>query len=104
MVPGGTSTYLRQHCPCQLLSACGLPYLKVDQAEALEPVGQHVNPDGVPAAAGDRWEVAAEVAAEVGIPRHNVHAGVKPAGKAQLIERLMAEGRLVTSAGQGQRG
>ena len=78
--------------------------LKIDQAEAAEPVGQHVEPAGVSAAAGDRWEVAAEVAAEVGIPRHNVHAGVKPAGKAQLIERLMAEGRLVTLAGLRQRG
>ena len=44
------------------------------------------------------------MAAEVGIPRHNVHAGVKPAGKAQLIERLMAEGRLVTLAGLRQLG
>ena len=97
---------MRNLVMCDLKTAPCMPAsnLKVGMAGAWEPVGQRVEPAGVPAAAGDRWEVAAEVAAEVGIPRHNVHAGVKPAGKAQLIERLMAEGRWVTLASLGQQG
>ena len=51
--------------------------------------------------AGDGAGAAAAVAAAVGISGEAVHAGVKPAGKAALVERLQAEGRRVAMVGDG---
>ena len=48
---------------------------------------------------GDEAGAAAAVAAAVGIEA--VYAGVKPAGKAALVERLQAEGRRVAMVGDG---
>jgi Cu2+-exporting ATPase len=50
---------------------------------------------------GDRREAALAVAAAVGIPEADVHAGVKPAGKAALVAELRAEGRVVAMVGDG---
>jgi hypothetical protein len=50
---------------------------------------------------GDRREAALAVAAAVGIPESDVHAGVKPAGKAALVESLRASGRRVAMVGDG---
>jgi Cu2+-exporting ATPase len=41
------------------------------------------------------------VAAAVGIAASEVHSSIKPAGKAELIERLKAEGRTVAMVGDG---
>jgi Cu+-exporting ATPase len=48
---------------------------------------------------GDNVTVARAVAAEVGIDE--VVAGVRPAGKVDMIKRLQAEGRVVAMAGDG---
>jgi P-type E1-E2 ATPase len=53
------------------------------------------------AAAGDRQEAAVKVAAAVGIAPSDVHAGIKPAGKAALVEQLKASGRKVAMVGDG---
>ena len=50
---------------------------------------------------GDRREAAEAVAAAVGIPADAVHAGIKPAGKAALVEHLKAKGRKVAMVGDG---
>lgn len=50
---------------------------------------------------GDRQEAALKVAAAVGIPAEDVHAGIKPAGKAALVEALKAQGRRVAMVGDG---
>jgi Cu2+-exporting ATPase len=50
---------------------------------------------------GDRSEAAQAVAAAVGIPAGAVHAGIKPAGKAALVEELKAKGRRVAMVGDG---
>jgi Cu2+-exporting ATPase len=41
------------------------------------------------------------VAAAVGIAPSDVHAGIKPAGKAALVEQLKASGRKVAMVGDG---
>lgn len=41
------------------------------------------------------------VAEAVGIAEDNVHAGVKPSGKADLVQRLQAAGRRVAMVGDG---
>ena len=41
------------------------------------------------------------VAEAVGIAEVNVHAGVKPSGKADLVQRLQAGGRRVAMVGDG---
>jgi cation transport ATPase len=41
------------------------------------------------------------MAAAVGIYPGDVHAGVKPAGKAALVEELMAQGRRVAMVSGG---
>ena len=41
------------------------------------------------------------VAEAVGIAEGDVHAGVKPGGKAELIQRLQARGRRVAMVGDG---
>ena len=50
---------------------------------------------------GDQAATAAAVAAAVGIPSSKVYSGVKPAGKAQLIQKLQREGRRVAMVGDG---
>jgi Cu+-exporting ATPase len=40
-----------------------------------------------------RPAAAVQVAAAVGIPAEDVHAGIKPAGKAALVEKLKAQVR-----------
>lgn len=51
--------------------------------------------------AGDREASALEVAAQVGISAADVYAGVKPAGKASVIESLKAENLTVAMVGDG---
>jgi P-type Cu+ transporter len=50
---------------------------------------------------GDSRATADAVAAQVGIPTHQVLAEVKPDGKAQVIERLQGRGRSVAMVGDG---
>ena len=49
-------------------------------------------------ASGDSERTAAAVAGRLGI---EFHAGVTPAGKAELVKKLQAEGRVVAMAGDG---
>lgn len=56
---------------------------------------------GFPFDAGDQAATAASIAAAVGIQAGNVYSGVKPAGKAQLIEKLQQGGRQVAMVGDG---
>ena len=51
--------------------------------------------------AGDREAPAQAVAAAVGIPSDAVHAGVKPAGKAELVQQLQKQGHCVAMVGDG---
>ena len=49
--------------------------------------------------AGDAAPVAQRVASAVGIAPSNIHAGVKPDGKAALVKKLQAQGcRYTTTA------
>ncbi len=50
---------------------------------------------------GDQAEAAHAIAAAVGISPADVHAGVKPAGKAALVEKLKAAGYKVAMVGDG---
>ncbi|MEW5309920.1 MAG: hypothetical protein WDW38_001761 [Sanguina aurantia] len=50
---------------------------------------------------GDIQDAANEVASSVGIRREDVFAGVKPAGKAALVEKLKAAGSRVAMVGDG---
>ena len=52
-------------------------------------------------ATGDHAGVAREVAARTGIDPAHVHADVLPAGKAELVRALQAEGRSVAMVGDG---
>ncbi len=52
-------------------------------------------------AAGDRLEAAREVAEAVGIAPSDVYAGMKPAGKAAVVEELQRKGRKVAMVGDG---
>jgi Cu+-exporting ATPase len=49
-------------------------------------------------ATGDNEKTAAAIAGRLGI---EFHAGVTPAGKAELVKQLQAEGRVVAMAGDG---
>ena len=50
---------------------------------------------------GDQAAAAASIASAVGIRDSNVYSGVKPAGKAQLIEKLQQGGKRVAMVGDG---
>lgn len=50
---------------------------------------------------GDQAATAASIAAAVGIDSSKVYSGVKPAGKAQLIEQLQHAGKRVAMVGDG---
>nr|WP_255769352.1 heavy metal translocating P-type ATPase [Pseudarthrobacter sulfonivorans] len=50
---------------------------------------------------GDNAAVAAQVAAAVGISANDVHAGVLPAGKVEVVKQLQADGATVAMAGDG---
>eukprot|EP00775_Hariotina_reticulata_P004232 gene4232-4481_t len=50
---------------------------------------------------GDRQEAALKVAEAVGISAADVHAGIKPAGKAALVQQLKSSGRRVAMVGDG---
>ena len=50
---------------------------------------------------GDTDPAAQQVASTVGIPADQVHAGVKPSGKAALVRRLQAQGCRVAMVGDG---
>lgn len=50
---------------------------------------------------GDQEAAAQHVAALVGIPPSDVHAGVLPSGKQEIIEKLQAAGHVVAMVGDG---
>ena len=50
---------------------------------------------------GDQPATAHAMAEAVGIPAQHVYAGVKPAGKAALVQQLQAAGRRVAMVGDG---
>ena len=50
---------------------------------------------------GDQPATAHAIADSVGIPPQQVYAGVKPAGKAALVQQLQAAGRRVAMVGDG---
>ena len=50
---------------------------------------------------GDQLPTAIAVAAIVGIPESNVHAGVLPGQKQEIIKQIQAEGRKVAMVGDG---
>ncbi|MGF1513238.1 MAG: heavy metal translocating P-type ATPase [Elainellaceae cyanobacterium] len=50
---------------------------------------------------GDRPETARSVAAELGLPEHQVRAQVRPEQKAAVIAQLQTQGRIVAMVGDG---
>jgi Cu+-exporting ATPase len=50
---------------------------------------------------GDQAAAAQHVAALVGIPPSNVHSGILPSGKQEIIEKLQASGQIVAMVGDG---
>ena len=50
---------------------------------------------------GDQHSTAAAVAAQVGIPRTNVHAGASPDQKQKIIKHIQAQGTVVAMVGDG---
>jgi Cu2+-exporting ATPase len=50
---------------------------------------------------GDQMATAQAVAGAVGLPAENVYAGIKPAGKAAVVEQLQSQGRRVAMVGDG---
>ncbi|KAI4281075.1 MAG: hypothetical protein L6R38_003960 [Xanthoria sp. 2 TBL-2021] len=50
---------------------------------------------------GDQMPTAIAVAEAVGIPKSNVHAGVSPDQKREIIKRLQAQGTIVAMVGDG---
>lgn len=66
------------------------------------PTGlQAVSVSGQVVCTGDQAATASNVATAVGIQSSKVYSGVKPAGKAQLIEKLQKKGRRVAMVGDG---
>ena len=55
----------------------------------------------LPFCSGDQAATAASIATAVGIDSSKVYSGVKPAGKAQLIEKLQQGGKRVAMVGDG---
>ena len=50
---------------------------------------------------GDQYSTAAAVAAQVGIPRTNIHAGASPDQKQRIIKQIQAQGTVVAMVGDG---
>lgn len=50
---------------------------------------------------GDQYSTAAAVAAQVGIPRTNIHAGASPHQKQKIIKQIQAQGTVVAMVGDG---
>ena len=73
------------------------------QLSSMLCAASHCNPSltTVTLCAGDQAATAAAVAAAVGIPSSKVYSGVKPAGKAQLVQKLQRAGRRVAMVGDG---
>ena len=50
---------------------------------------------------GDQYSTAAAVAARVGIPKANIHAGVSPDQKQKIIKEIQEQGTVVAMVGDG---
>ena len=50
---------------------------------------------------GDQYSTATAVAARVGIPRINIHAGVSPEQKQKIIKQIQQQGTVVAMVGDG---
>ena len=50
---------------------------------------------------GDQYSTAVAVAARVGIPRTNIHAGVSPDQKQKIIKQIQEQGTIVAMVGDG---
>ena len=50
---------------------------------------------------GDQYSTAVAVAARVGIPRTNIHAGVSPDQKQKIIKQIQEQGTVVAMVGDG---
>ena len=50
---------------------------------------------------GDQYSTAAAVAARVGIPKVNIHAGVSPDQKQKIIKQIQEQGTVVAMVGDG---
>lgn len=50
---------------------------------------------------GDQYSTAAAVAARVGIPKANIHAGVSPDQKQKIIKQIQEQGTIVAMVGDG---
>lgn len=50
---------------------------------------------------GDQYSTAAAVAAQVGIPRTSIHAGVSPDQKQKIIKQIQEQGTVVAMVGDG---
>lgn len=50
---------------------------------------------------GDQYSTAAAVAARVGIPKANIHAGVSPDQKQKIIKQIQGQGTVVAMVGDG---